>query len=54
MPNEDEKLWIIYNGEIFNHADVRPELEQRGASIQDALRYRNNPPRLRTMGAGVA
>ena len=30
MPNEDEKLWIIYNGEIFNHGDVRPELERAG------------------------
>jgi len=30
MPNEDEKLWIIYNGEIFNHADVRPDLERSG------------------------
>jgi asparagine synthase (glutamine-hydrolysing) len=30
MPNEDEKIWIVYNGEVFNHADVRPELERAG------------------------
>src|ERR1700759_2542653 len=30
MTNEDGSLWITYNGEIFNHADVRPELEQAG------------------------
>lgn len=30
MPNEDGSAWIIYNGEIFNHADVRPELERAG------------------------
>jgi asparagine synthase (glutamine-hydrolysing) len=30
MANEDESLWVIYNGEIFNHADVRPELERAG------------------------
>ena len=34
MPNEDEKLWIIYNGEIFNHAEVRPELERAGHRYQ--------------------
>ena len=30
MANEDETLWITYNGEIFNHADLRPALEKAG------------------------
>lgn len=30
MSNEDDSLWITYNGEIFNHADLRPELEAAG------------------------
>ena len=30
MSNEDGSLWLIYNGEIFNHADLRPELERAG------------------------
>ena len=30
MTNEDGKLQIVYNGEIFNHADLRPELERAG------------------------
>src|SRR5262245_48944404 len=30
MTNEDERLWITYNGEIFNHADIRPDLESAG------------------------
>jgi asparagine synthase (glutamine-hydrolysing) len=30
MPNESRTVWIIYNGEIFNHADVRPDLERAG------------------------
>ena len=30
MSNEDGGLWITYNGEIFNHADLRPILEQAG------------------------
>ncbi len=30
MTNEDGSLWITYNGEIFNHADLRPDLEKSG------------------------
>lgn len=30
MFNEDESLVIAYNGEIYNHADFRPELEAKG------------------------
>ena len=30
MSNEDDSLWITYNGEIFNHANIRPELEAGG------------------------
>jgi asparagine synthase (glutamine-hydrolysing) len=30
ISNEDGNLWIIFNGEIFNHADLRPELERAG------------------------
>ncbi len=30
MPNEDRTCWIIFNGEIFNHAGLRPALEAAG------------------------
>src|ERR1041384_2683909 len=30
MPTADETLWITYNGEVYNHAQYRPELEARG------------------------
>ncbi len=30
IPNEDESLWIVFNGEIFNFQELRIELEQRG------------------------
>jgi len=30
LSNEDESIWIVFNGEIYNHADVRPELEAAG------------------------
>jgi asparagine synthase (glutamine-hydrolysing) len=30
MSNEDGAVWVTYNGEIFNHADLRPDLEKAG------------------------
>ena len=30
MSNETGSVWLTYNGEIFNHADLRPPLEQAG------------------------
>src|SRR5438067_4749706 len=30
MSNEDETVWLVFNGEIYNHADHRPSLEARG------------------------
>jgi asparagine synthase (glutamine-hydrolysing) len=30
MTNEDASLYITYNGEVYNHADYREELESRG------------------------
>ena len=28
--NEDRTIWIVFNGEIYNHGDIRRELEARG------------------------
>src|SRR5260221_7651622 len=30
MSNEDGTLWVVFNGEIYNHADIRAELERLG------------------------
>ena len=30
ITNEDESLWIVFNGEIFNYIELRPPLERRG------------------------
>src|SRR5438105_13643723 len=30
MTNEDETIWLVYNGEIYNHAAHRPTLEAKG------------------------
>src|SRR5213594_4432945 len=33
MSNEDGTLWVVFNGEIYNHAEIRAELESRGRHI---------------------
>ncbi len=30
IPNEDETLWIVFNGEIYNHLELRAQLEGLG------------------------
>jgi asparagine synthase (glutamine-hydrolysing) len=30
MANEDGSVWIVYNGEVYNHAALRDELERKG------------------------
>lgn len=30
MPNENGDVWIVYNGEVYNHATLREELEAAG------------------------
>src|SRR5262245_24470881 len=30
LSNEDGSVWIVYNGEVYNHVDLRRELEARG------------------------
>jgi len=28
--NEDQSFWMVYNGEVFNYVELRPDLEARG------------------------
>lgn len=30
LSNEDESLWIVFNGEIYNHVELRGQLESNG------------------------
>ncbi len=34
MSNEDGTVWVSFNGEIYNHEELRPELEARGHSYR--------------------
>ena len=30
MANEDRSIWVVFNGEIYNHREIRRDLESRG------------------------
>src|SRR5260370_15334746 len=30
MRNEEGNVWIVFNGEMYNHLELRPPLQQRG------------------------
>src|SRR6187431_2584180 len=36
MTNEDRSIWLTYNGEIYNFADIRRELEALGHRFASA------------------
>lgn len=33
MTNEDGTIWVVFNGEIYNHAEIRTELERVGQHL---------------------
>ncbi len=36
MPSEDQRLWLTLNGEIYNHRELRRQLEARGHRFRSA------------------
>ena len=52
MANEDGSIRIVFNGEIYNHAEIRAELEaaRRPPLAHGPLRHRGHRPRLRAVG----
>ena len=52
MANEDGSIRLVFNGEIYNHAEIRAELEALGGhTLADRpLRHGGDRPRLRAVG----
>ena len=36
LANEDETIWVVFNGEIFNYIELREELEGKGHTFRTA------------------
>ncbi len=34
MSGEDDQIWLVYNGELYNHVELRRELEQAGHTFR--------------------
>src|SRR5687768_11522873 len=34
MSSEDGRLWLIYNGEVYNYVELKKELESKGARFR--------------------
>ncbi len=50
MSNEDGRVWVVCNGEIYNFKDLRRELEARGHRVPHPVRHRGHRSRLRRVG----
>ena len=48
--SEDRDSVIVFNGEIYNHLEIRRELESLGRTLSDPLRYRDRSPGLSGVG----
>ena len=46
MANDDETVWITFNGEIFNYVELRQELIAKRRQVPDAFRHRGHHPPL--------
>ena len=44
MHNEDETIWITYNGEIYNFKEIKEELKKKRTQILFRYRHRSNYP----------
>ncbi len=43
MPNEDGTVQVVFNGEIYNHVQLRRELEGRGHRFRTLTGPRRDP-----------
>ena len=51
-PTKTARFWLVFNGEIYNHADHRAPLERAGTAIASRRRRGDHPP-VRGVRAGL-
>ena len=49
LANEDETVWISFNGEIYNHRELRRDLEARGHRFRTTATPRRSSISMRNM-----
>ncbi len=50
LSNEDGSVWVVFNGEIYNHADDPARARGARPSLPHQVRHRDHRPRLRAVG----
>ena len=50
LSNEDGTIWVVFNGEIYNHADSPARPRAARAPLPHEVGHRNDRPRLRAVG----
>ena len=53
LSNEDGPIWVVFNGEIYNFAEIRARARGARPSLPHAHRHRGHRPRLRAVGRAV-
>ena len=54
IPNEDETVWVVSNGEIYNHRELRAELERSGHRFRTGNDAETAVHLYEELGAGFA
>ena len=50
LSNEDGSVWVVFNGEIYNHADDPQGARSARPPLPDEVGHRDDRPRLRAVG----
>ncbi len=50
MSDQEESVWVVFNGEIYNFHELRRELEGLRPRFPHQLGHRGHHPRIQTVG----